>query len=253
MTYGNDPYSNHPPQPGYGQQPPPPPGYPGQSGGHPVAPGGYPGQSGGHPVAPGGYPGQPGGYPVAPGGFPVQPGAYPAQPGGYGYVPPGAGYGGLGPQAYASWIARVGAFLIDRLIIGIPAGICYGLGFAVGSKDMDCTTVQTSTSYSSECTGGLSGGGIALVLAGALIAIAGGLYFLYLEGTTGQTPGKKLTGIKLIRETDGATLGFGMAFVRQLCHFVDGLPCYLGFLWPIWDAKRQTFADKIISSVVVKV
>jgi len=34
---------------------------------------------------------------------------------------------------------------------------------------------------------------------------------------------------------------------------LDGLPCYLGYLWPLWDSKRQTFADKIVGTVVVRV
>ena len=34
---------------------------------------------------------------------------------------------------------------------------------------------------------------------------------------------------------------------------LDSLVCYLGFLFPLWDAKRQTFADKIIHTVVVPV
>ena len=42
-----------------------------------------------------------------------------------------------------------------------------------------------------------------------------------------------------------------MCFVRYLCHFVDSLACYIGWFWPIWDTKRQTFADKIVSTVVV--
>jgi hypothetical protein len=42
-----------------------------------------------------------------------------------------------------------------------------------------------------------------------------------------------------------------MAFVRDLAHILDALPCYIGFLWPIWDSKRQTFADKIMNTVVV--
>ncbi len=227
MTYGNDPYSQQPQQPGFGQQPglgqqpppygqQPPPGFGDQP--HP----GY-----GQPM--GGYPGQPGAY------------------------PPGPGYGAYPPPPYASWGARVGAYLIDRLIVGVPAAIFYGIGFAVGSKDMNCTTDSSDTSYSTSCSGGLSAGGLVLVLIGAAIAVIGGLYLIYLEGTTGQTPGRKLLGIKLIREADGQTLGFGMAFVRQICHIVDTLPCYLGWLWPIWDAKKQTFADKIMSSIVVKV
>ena len=43
-----------------------------------------------------------------------------------------------------------------------------------------------------------------------------------------------------------------MAFVRNLCHIIDGAICYIGFLFPLWDAKRQTFADKILATVVVE-
>lgn len=59
-------------------------------------------------------------------------------------------------------------------------------------------------------------------------------------------------GIRLLREADGRPLGFGMAFVRRLAHFLDSIACYIGWLWPLWDAKKQTFADKVCSSVVVK-
>jgi hypothetical protein len=33
---------------------------------------------------------------------------------------------------------------------------------------------------------------------------------------------------------------------------LDSLACYVGWLWPIWDSKRQTFADKIMKTVVVR-
>ena len=56
----------------------------------------------------------------------------------------------------------------------------------------------------------------------------------------------------LLREADGQPMGPGMCFVRQLVHVVDGLLCYVGFLWPLWDAKRQTFADKIMTTDVVE-
>ena len=41
-----------------------------------------------------------------------------------------------------------------------------------------------------------------------------------------------------------------MSFVRQLLHIVDSI-CYIGYLWPLWDRKRQTFADKILKTVVL--
>jgi len=42
-----------------------------------------------------------------------------------------------------------------------------------------------------------------------------------------------------------------MSFLRQLVHILDSLACYIGWLWPLWDAKSQTFADKIMNTVVV--
>jgi uncharacterized RDD family membrane protein YckC len=42
-----------------------------------------------------------------------------------------------------------------------------------------------------------------------------------------------------------------MAFVRDLAHFLDGI-FYIGYLWPLWDPKRQTFADKVCSTVVLE-
>jgi hypothetical protein len=32
---------------------------------------------------------------------------------------------------------------------------------------------------------------------------------------------------------------------------VDTIICYIGWLFPLWDAKRQTIADKIMSTVCV--
>ena len=49
------------------------------------------------------------------------------------------------------------------------------------------------------------------------------------------------------------SLGFGLSIVRQLAHIVDSLICYIGYLFPLWDAKRQTLADKIMTTVCLPV
>ncbi|GAA2744736.1 MULTISPECIES: RDD family protein [Kitasatospora] len=223
----NNPYGQQPPQPGYGQ--PQQPGY------------GYPQQA--PPQQPGyGYPQQP----PAPGY-----GAIPQQPG-YGY-PQQGGYPnpGMVQNFYAGWGARVVAFIVDYLIIGVPTGILYGIAGAIGSSSVSCHT--DSYTYRTSCTGGgLSGAGLAVAAIAWLIGLGLGLWLLYQEGTTGQTPGKKMVNIRVVREADGQPIGFGMAFVRKLCHILDEALCCIGFLWPLWDAKKQTFADKIIGTVVVK-
>lgn len=226
----NNPYSQQPPQgaPGYGApQQPPAPGY------------GYPQQQ-----APGyGYPQQ---QPQAAPGY--------GAPGGYG-IPPQQGYGypnaGQVPNFYAGWGSRLAALLVDGLIVGVPTSIIYGIGGAVGGSTPTCT--MDPVTYAQTCTGGgVSGVGLVIMVIGYLLGLAGVLFLLYKEGTTGQTPGKKVVNIRVVRESDGQPIGFGMAFVRNLCHVLDEFACCIGFLWPLWDAKKQTFADKIMSSIVVK-
>jgi uncharacterized RDD family membrane protein YckC len=209
------------PAPGYGQPPPYPP-YPQQ---------GYPQQP------PPGYPQQ---YPYPQQGYPQQPGPYnPYTP--YGGAP---GYGAPGGEL-ATWLPRVGATLLDFLILApfwIIAIIVISSTTKVGTYD-PTTGVTTG--------GGVSGAGLGIAAVLYLGAFAFSLYQLYRQGTTGQTIGKKVVGIRVIREVDGQYTGFGMAFVRGLAHFLDAVACYIGYLWPLWDAKRQTFADKVCGTVVI--
>ncbi|PZT76217.1 MULTISPECIES: RDD family protein [unclassified Streptomyces] len=168
------------------------------------------------------------GYPQAPQGVPQQGYGYPQAPpvpgGDYGQ----AGYGARPPLA--SWGRRVGAYLVDIIVLGIPYAVLLGIGGGVGG-----------------------GAGAAIMGLGILVFVGGMLFKLYKEGTTGQWIGKKALGISLLREQDGRPLGFGMAFVRQIAHFLDSIACYIGWLWPLWDSKNQTFADKVCSTVVVRV
>lgn len=74
-------------------------------------------------------------------------------------------------------------------------------------------------------------------------------YLGHLEGTTGQTPGKAMQGTRLVNET-GELLGSGAGIGRKFLHILDWI-CFIGFLLPLVDTKRQTFADKIMNSYVV--
>lgn len=76
-------------------------------------------------------------------------------------------------------------------------------------------------------------------------------YLGYLSGTYGITPGRAIAKTKLISEETGQLIGVGQGILRQLGHVLDSLACYIGWLFPLWDAKRQTFADKIVKTVVI--
>jgi uncharacterized RDD family membrane protein YckC len=225
-----------------------PPGPPNPYGGPPQQPYGQDPYAQG---APGGIPqqqpyGQQGAYP----GYPQQQPGYPAPPQ-YGYAP-----GNLPPgmPPLASWGARVGATLLDGLILGlVPTGLIMA-GYVTWVKKLvdaqkPCTDAGISVSHCP--TPSMSGGSATLIAVGGLLSLAVTLFLSYREGSTGQTPGKKIVGIRLLREQDGSTLGFGLAFGRRLLHIVDSF-CALGYLWPLWDDKKQTFADKIVHTVVIR-
>lgn len=63
------------------------------------------------------------------------------------------------------------------------------------------------------------------------------------QGATGQSIGKKVMKFQVVSESTGRPIGFGMSLVRQLAQIADGFACCIGYLFPLWDAKRQTFAD----------
>jgi uncharacterized RDD family membrane protein YckC len=72
------------------------------------------------------------------------------------------------------------------------------------------------------------------------------------EGKTGQTIGKRQVGLRLVKMADGQLIGPGLAIGRYLLHVLDSSICYLGYLFPLWDPMRQTFADKVVGTIVLK-
>ena len=202
----------------------PPGGYGGPPGGQGNPPGGYGGPPGGYGNPPGGYGNPPGGY-GPPGDYGNPPGGYGNPPGGYGPPPGNYGPGGYGhaPAAnYANWLQRVGGYIIDV----IPAIILEFIGIAT----------HNSAIYF-----------LCIIIAIAIV----GYNRWFLAGKTGQSWGKKALGLTLVGEATGQPIGAGMAFVRDICHIVDSIICYIGWLFPLWDSKRQTLADKIMKTVVV--
>lgn len=172
----------------------------------------------------------------------------PPPPAGYGYAPGPAVYGQpTGPEPpYAHWIYRVGGFLVDWLIFVLPVTIGSAVANLSGTQTVDEFGVVETTNVPAWAVI------VSLVLFAASIAIF--VWNICLrQGRTGQSLGKQLVGTKLVSAQTGQPIGGGMAFVRYLCHIIDALPCYIGYLWPLWDRQRQTFADKIVGTFVIKV
>lgn len=207
---------------------------------------------------------QPPQYPSYPGpsgdpsqGAPSYAAAPPAP--GYAAAPPAPGYAGAAPAGplvpYASWWSRVGASILDGLVAGLLFVIPFGIGMLLAFKDASTrTTIDPATGFqTTEVTGGVNPLGIIIVVLAALLAFAFTIWnAAYRQGTTGQSLGKKWVGIRVVRTVDGNVLGAGVGFLRWFMAGLLGNLCFLNYLWPLWDERKQTWHDKIVSSVVVQ-
>ncbi|PFG40017.1 putative RDD family membrane protein YckC [Georgenia soli] len=159
----------------------------------------------------------------------------------YGYAP---GYGGPGVRHdFASWFQRVGASLIDSLVTVVPSLICYMIAMVTGEPAVDAWGEPTIEP---------TGFGVLMIFLG--LALQFGLWLwnrVLRQGRTGQSLGKSALGIRLVKEETGQPTGAGLAVGREFAHILDGF-FYLGYLWPLWDEKKQTFADKICGTLVVR-
>ncbi len=184
--------------------------------------------------APLGY-GPPAGYGAPPGYGP--PAGYGAPPG-YGppagYSPP-AGYGPVfgrgGLPELASWGQRVAASLLDGLVLFGVIFLAALLGLLLRSVSVPLGTL--------------------VIVLGYLAGLGVFVWQLVVQGRTGQTIGKRAVGLRLLREQDGQVIGAGLSVARYFVHLLDSYSI-VGYLWPIWDDKKQTFADKILKTVVVR-
>jgi len=209
---------------------------------------------------PGGY--QPGDYIPFKDRDPANPTAVAGQPGWREQVAaqPVAGvhdpyraiYGYDAPQRVqlAGWGRRVLAYLFDSFLAFV-VGAPFFVGYVQLLRSLETTTNAYGEPVLTSGTD-VPSSALGLMALGGLLYVAFFLYnWCFRQGRTGYTFGKTVVGIKLVGERTREPIGGVMSFVRQLAHIVDGLICNLGYLWPLWDAKKQTFADKIMGTLVI--
>ena len=77
------------------------------------------------------------------------------------------------------------------------------------------------------------------------------VFFLYAPGK-GWSPEKRAVGIRIVRD-DGSAPGFAKAILREsVGKYISISFLGLGFLWILWDPRRQGWHDKIAGTVVVR-
>jgi uncharacterized RDD family membrane protein YckC len=140
--------------------------------------------------------------------------------------------------------SRIVAGIVDYIIIGIVTGILAVLLFVGTIAGLAAGPAMII---------GFSGwvGGVLGIL--GIMWLLWLIYFSYFEGTSGQTIGKTLTHIKVIKE-DGSRCDFGSALIRNILRIVDHLPFLyiLGIVLIAATEKRQRLGDMLAKTIVVK-
>jgi Mce-associated membrane protein len=135
------------------------------------------------------------------------------------------------PNVLAPWHVRAGAFVIDAL-----PGVA-----VVAAMALTALTVALHSTWWWAC---VSVGGVAILLMAANRAL--------LPAVTGFSVGRALCGITVTR-CDGVNAGPGRLLLRDLAHLLDTVSVLVGWLWPVWDARRRTFADLLLRTEVRRI
>src|SRR5918994_5651701 len=204
------------------------------------------------PQAPAAGPQAPSSGPEGPGGLPKAPPAPEAPPYG-GPVPPGGWEQPLAqaPHAFAGaelsgWWRRVGAQVLDSLILTIPVILIVILVVVVAAgSDVGAvvTGIVTSLAYV-----------VAVVFYAPVLMKRPGPH-------NGQTWGKQAVGIGVVHDT-GEEGTLGVAFLREgavkyflfgfIGSFFFSIPTLVNYLWPLWDDQNRCLHDMIVKSHVVR-
>lgn len=153
---------------------------------------------------------------------------------------------------------RVLAFLIDLLVTGV---VYWGLFFLFAER---ATSTGEGLSARLDAADGayLQLGDSAYAVTGSdglvffLIYLAIGLlYWVVLQGLTGSTLGKAVTGIRTVGR-DGGRPGVGRALVRALAWIVDYFPYIIpglvGFILSLTTRDNRRLGDMAAGTLVVR-
>jgi uncharacterized RDD family membrane protein YckC len=84
------------------------------------------------------------------------------------------------------------------------------------------------------------------------IVLNAGYYTYFWTQRDGQTPGKRVMNIRVIK-TDGTPITVSDALLRVFGYYVGRITLGLGYIWAAFDANNQAWHDKMANTFVVAV
>jgi len=157
---------------------------------------------------------------------------------------------GVPAYPYAGFWVRLGASLLDGLIVGAIIAIPIILGIMLIKNSTTTDTFDNTTTVTNSGTLAI---GVVIIVIGWILAA---LYEPLMTGRSGvhngQTLGMQIAGIRITNLQSGP-ITKGQAWGRYLFKaFISGLVFYLGYLWMLWDTNKQTWHDKVANTLVLR-
>ena len=137
---------------------------------------------------------------------------------------------------YAGFWRRLGAALIDTVVLAIVLGVLAYLLLGVEALKSLNTGIDRAQPSST------------ILLAENLLPA---VLTITLWVAFGGTPGKLLMSCRIVDARTGEKVGIGRAMLRYLGYFVSALVLFIGFLWIAWDRRKQGWHDKIAGTLVI--
>lgn len=156
--------------------------------------------------------------------------------------------------AYAAWWERLVAFIIDNIVVAIPANIFMAIA-GIGNYDVDRRIQFDPTTGEIVNAGGAVGSLFSSFVVAQVMMV---IYRALMDGNVrGQTLGKMAMKIAVrdlkTMEPIGPVRAAARWTVAAVLFLLAYVPGVIDGLFPLWDRQRQTLHDKAISTIVVKV
>ncbi|APG26290.1 hypothetical protein A7E75_09260 [Syntrophotalea acetylenica] len=131
---------------------------------------------------------------------------------------------------------RAAAAAIDSIaawILQLTLSLLLGAVLQLIAPDIEATSVSS------------------IVMLALFSSAVGMAYYVVFTGACGQTPGKMLLRLKVVRR-DGQNMTYGRAALREILgKFVSGITLGIGYLMVAFDAHKQGLHDKIADTCVI--
>jgi len=143
-----------------------------------------------------------------------------------------------GPLRYAGFLIRLLAYSIDMMIVFLIA-----LLFTFVSMSI----IGMQAASGSDLVSMINSIYLPYMVIEMLVEA---VYFTYFHAITGQTVGKRICGIRVL-SSNGNTLGLRRALIRFCGYVLGRFMLYCGFVWIVFDRRKQGWHDKMAGSYVM--